>query len=112
MDTPNLNLKRAILNALQEYIDFLGPDPDTEMQRVVDEKGDHYLLIELGWQNNRRIYGTLIHLDIIDQKIWIQQDGTEDGIASELMKYGISKEQIVLGFKSLERRKITEFAVS
>lgn len=106
------SLKQAILNVLQEYIDFLGQDPDTEIQLVADEKNDHYLLVELGWQNSRRIYGTLIHLDIIDQKIWIQQDGTEDGIASEFVKYGISKEQIVLGFKSVERRKITEFAVS
>lgn len=112
MDTQDLRLKHAIVKVLQEYIDFLGQDPDTEMQLVADEKNDHYLLIELGWQNNRRIYGTLIHLDIIDQKIWIQQDGTEDGIASELVKHGIFKEQIVLGFKSIERREITEFAVS
>lgn len=112
MDTQNLSLKRAIFSVLQEYIDFLGQDPDTEMRLVADEENDHYLLIELGWQDSRRIYGTLIHLDIIDQKIWIQQDGTEDGIASELVKYGVSKEQIVLGFKSVERRKLTEFAIS
>jgi len=26
----------------------------------------------------------LLHLDIINEKIWIQYDGTEDGIADEL----------------------------
>jgi XisI protein len=54
----------------------------------------------------------LIHLDIIDRKIWIQQDGTEIGIANELVDLGISPQQIVLAFKTLERRKITDFAVS
>ncbi|MCY7277488.1 MAG: XisI protein [Phormidesmis sp. CAN_BIN44] len=112
MDTSNINLKQAILTALQNYLSFLGSDPDTQLQIVIDEKNDHYLLIEIGWQDDRRIYGTLIHLDIINQKIWIQQDGTEDGIASELVAVGIPKQQIVLGFKSEERRRITEFALS
>ncbi|BAU10786.1 XisI-like fdxN element excision controlling factor protein [Leptolyngbya sp. NIES-3755] len=109
MDT---NLKRAILTVLQNYISFLGNDPDTQLQIVSDETNHHYLLVELGWQDGRRIYGTLIHLDIINGKIWIQQDGTEDGIASELVAIGIPKQQIVLGFKSEQRRRITEFALS
>ena len=43
---------------------------------------------------------------------WIQQDGTEDGIATDLMVAGIPKERIVLGFKRPESRKYTEFAVA
>ena len=78
---------------------------------VIDETVNHYLLIEIGGQNSRRIYGTLIHLDIINQKIWIQQDGTEEGIANELVNLGIHHQQIVLAFKTVERRKITDFAV-
>ncbi|NEO63322.1 MAG: XisI protein, partial [Moorea sp. SIO4G2] len=61
---------------------------------------------------NQRIYGSLIHIDIINEKIWLQQDGTEEGVANELVKLGISPQQIVLAFKTLERRKITDFAVS
>ena len=112
MDIPDPHLKQAIISALQDYINFLGDDPDTQTQLVIDEKSDRYLLIELGWQDERRIYGTLIHLDIINHKGWIQQDGTEDGIASELVALGIPKQQIVLGFKSEQRRRITEFALS
>ncbi|MGG6268243.1 XisI protein [Leptolyngbya sp. AN03gr2] len=109
MDT---NLKQAILTVLQNYLNFLGNDADTQLQMISDETNNHYLLVELGWQNGRRIYGALIHLDIINEKIWIQQDGTEDGIASELVAIGIPKQQIVLGFKSEQRRRITEFAPS
>ncbi|MFZ9738790.1 MAG: XisI protein [Prochlorotrichaceae cyanobacterium] len=106
------SLKKAILKVLQSYLEFLGEDPDTQLELIIDEKNHHYLLIEIGWQGHRRVYGTLIHLDIIDHKIWIQQDGTEEGVASEIVAQGIDPQQIVLGFKSLERRQITDFAIA
>ena len=112
MDTATISLKQAVINVLEDYIDFLKNDPDSKPQLIIDEKNDRYLLIEMGWQEQRRIYGVLIHMDIVDGKIWIQQDGTEDGVASELVLLGIPKQQIVLGFKSENRRRITEFAVS
>ncbi len=106
------SLRKIITTVLQDYIKFIGNDPDSELQLIIDENQKHYLLVETGWQKNRRIYGNLVHIDIIDNKIWIQQDGTEEGIANELVKQGISPQQIVLAFKTLERRKITDFAVS
>ena len=113
MDTLNKDaLKQAIIKVLQDYLEFLGSDPESTIQLVIDENQDHYLLIETGWHQNRRIYGTLIHIDIINQKLWIQQDGTEEGIANELVNQGISPQQIVLAYKTLGRRKITDFAVS
>ena len=113
MDTLNKDaLKQAIIKVLQDYLEFLGSDPESTIQLVIDENQDHYLLIETGWHQNRRIYGTLIHIDIINQKLWIQQDGTEEGIANELVNQGISPQQIVLAYKTIDRRKITDFAVS
>ena len=113
MDTLNkLALKQAIIQVLQDYLEFLGSDDESEFQLVIDEKQNHYLLVETGWQKNRRIYGTLIHIDIINSKIWIQHDGTEAGVANELVSLEIPRTQIVLAYKTLERRKITDFAVS
>lgn len=77
-----------------------------------DSKNHHYVLVEVGWENGRRIYGTLLYIDIIDQRLWIQQDGKEEGIANEFVALGIPKQQIVLGFKPGDRRRVTEFAVS
>lgn len=112
MDTLTPNpLKQATLKVLQDYIDFLGDDPDSELQLIIDEQHDHYLIVEVGWHKNQRLYGSFIHIDIIDDKIWIQQDGTSEGVANELVNLGISPQQIVLAFKTLERRKITDFAV-
>ena len=79
---------------------------------MLDEKNDRYLLVETGWENGYRIYGILLHLDLIADKVWIQHDGTEEGIANDLVAEGIPKSHIILGFKSPEVRKYTKFAVS
>ena len=53
----------------------------------------------------------IIHVDIKDNKIWIQRDGTEIGIANELIAAGVPKEDIVLGFYAAYKREFTDFAV-
>lgn len=104
--------RHIVETVLSDYANFLGNDDQVQVELVFDRERDRYLLIETGWQDNSRIYGTLLHIDIINGKLWIQQDGTEDGIANELVEQGVPKEHIVLSFKSEERRRLTEFAVS
>jgi len=109
----NLTTYQSIIQQLfNSYIEFLGETDDIQLETIIDTQNNHYLLVEVGWQNGRRIYGALLHIDIIDQKLWIQQDGTEEGIANEFVALGIPKQQIVLGFKPSDRRRVTEFAVS
>lgn len=112
MGSVNVNYRQIIEKILREYVDFLAQDDAIQQELVFDHEHDRYLLVETGWQDNRRIYGPFLHLDIKDNKVWIQHDGTEDGIAYELEAAGIPKNQIVLGYRSLERRKLTEYAVS
>ena len=54
----------------------------------------------------------MLHLDIRDGKIWIQHDGTYDGIANALVEAGIPRDRIVLAFKPPDIRQYTGFAVS
>jgi len=110
MDTLNF-YRKAIEDLLQDYIEYLGSNPDTEVSLAIDRERDRYLLIEIGWEQNKRIYGTFIHIDIIDGKLWIQHDGTEVGIADELVAAGIPKQSIVLAYRSLDRRRVTDFAI-
>jgi hypothetical protein len=77
---------------------------------VFDKDSDRYLLLINGREGVKRVHGCIVHIDIINDKIWIQRDGTEDGVATELLKEGIPKDKIVLGFRSPEMRKLTEFA--
>ena len=53
---------------------------------------------------------TGIHIDIKDNKIWIQSDGTEVGVANELVEAGVPRQNIVLGFKSPFKRQFTRYA--
>ncbi|MBE9062390.1 XisI protein [cf. Phormidesmis sp. LEGE 11477] len=112
MGPMNSDYREIIKKLLREYVDFLSQDETIQQELVFDHERDRYLLVETGWQNDKRIYGPFLHLDIKDGKVWIQHDGTEDGIAYELEAAGIPKDRIVLGYRSLERRKLTEYAVS
>ena len=85
---------------------------DIHFETVFDQDAGRYLLMILGRQDGRRVHGCLVHVDIINGKIWIQRDGTENGIANELVAAGVPKEQIVLGFRSPEMREHSQFAVA
>ncbi|BAY08040.1 XisI protein [Calothrix sp. NIES-2098] len=112
MDSLKSRYREIVEKILKEYADFLSSDDQVKVELVFDRERDRYLLVETGWQNDYRIYGTLLHIDIIDNKLWIQHDGTEEGITDEIVAAGVSKDHIVLGFKSPELRKHTNFAVS
>ena len=85
--------------------------PDVETQTIFDTERDHYQLVNVGWRkDSHRVYGTVIHIDIKDGKIWIQWDGTEDPIADELVERGVPQTDIVLGFQAPYKRQYTGFA--
>ena len=52
-----------------------------------------------------------IILQLCNAKIWIQFDDTEEGIATDLMKVGVSKDDIVLGFRHPKLREYKGFGV-
>jgi hypothetical protein len=79
---------------------------------VFDENHDHYLWMSLDWVNNKRINNTHVHIRIKNQKIYIEEDWTEEGIANELLREGVPKDDIVLAFQDPESRKFTEFAIA
>lgn len=85
---------------------------DVQSETVFNDDTGHYELILLGWEGWRRVHASLIHIDIRGNKIWIQHDGTEDGVANELVAAGVPKNDIVLAFHPPSERKHTEFAVA
>jgi hypothetical protein len=86
------------------------PQGELKIETVFDGEADRYLVVVLGREAGRRLHHCLIHVEILDGKIWIQADGTEDGVADALVAGGVPKEAIVLGFKSPMLRKYTDFA--
>jgi XisI protein len=84
---------------------------EIEMELLFDITRDRYQVLRTGWLQKKRVYGVLIHIDIKRDKIWIQYDGTEIGVANELVEQGIPHEDIVLAYHSLFIRQYDGFAV-
>lgn len=111
MDTLD-TYRRGIAAVLQAYAQIHYAHGEIQTEMVMDRPADHYLLLAVGWDGPRRIHGSIVHIDIIDGKVWIQRDGTEHGIAEELVEAGIPRDRIVLGFRPADLRQYTEYAVA
>ena len=102
--------RKIIHTVLREHVQIPYLNKAITKEMIIDEKNDRYLVVSLGWDHERRVHGCLIHLEIIEGKIWIQKDNTDSAIARELEKAGIPKNQIVLGFYDSSVRQHTEYA--
>jgi XisI protein len=112
MDT-RLKYTEIIKNILQEHADYRNTLPDGYTSRVAfdDDRGE-YLLLDLGWQGDKYLHTTPLHISLIGDRVWIQCDDTEEGIAGELLEAGIPSENIVLGFRHPKIRPYTGFAIT
>src|SRR4051812_1360089 len=111
MDTAESD-RQLIERILVEYAKVPYSHGDFRLQTVFDRDQNHYLLMLVGWEGVRRVHGCLVHVDLIDGKFWIQRDGTEYGIAQELLAAGVAREHIVLAFKPIEMRRHTQYATA
>lgn len=101
-----------IIQVLQQHEDFrpIGDWVEYENQVIIDRDNLHFQLLRVGWKELERTHHCVVHIDIKNNKVWIQEDRTEIGIANELMEIGIPKEDIVLAFYAPYRRAHTGFA--
>ena len=53
-----------------------------------------------------------MHVALRNNKIWIEEDWTEDGIATYFLASGVPPEDIVLAFYDPLTREHSEFAVA
>lgn len=107
-----LELGKIVRKVLTDYAAIPYAYGELKCYLVVSEDTNHYLLLTMGWEDEVRVHGCVVHLEIIDDKIWIHRDGTEDGMASDMVAAGIPKKQIVLAFHPAQLRQYTEYAVS
>ena len=109
---PNLDQWRSLLEKiLSDYAKLPYRYGDVATYLVVDQDRNHFLLMQEGWEENRRVHGCLVHAEIRNQKIWIHYDGIEGGIANELTDLGVPKDHIVLAFHAPSVRQYTGYAI-
>lgn len=103
--------KQAIHAVLPEHaLPPSQPSDEHWTHLIMDDERGHYLILDVGWRGMKRQRGISIHLDIIGDKIWIQQNGTDSDIAAELMAHGVAREDIVLGLLAPATRKYSDYA--
>jgi len=85
---------------------------DVENELFFDPVRDRYQLMRVGWKGLERIYYTVLHFDIKDEKIWLQHNATDTDIGQELLEIGVAKEDIILGLHPPYKRPYTGYGVA
>ena len=67
MDTLD-KYREIIERILSNYAAVPYVNGELESMVIFDQKRDRYLLVNVGWNKNRRVHGCIIHIDIIDGK--------------------------------------------
>lgn len=93
--------QKAILSVLEDFAAIKSPFmPEVENKVIADVRNHHYQLIRMGWHEDRHVYYTVFHFDIIEGKVWIQENRTDVRIREELIDAGIPNKDILSGLKS------------
>ena len=102
-----------IKNILTEYDQLANNPPIPEVETILafDDERNQYLWFQVGWNKKERVRGITIHVRIKDNKIWIEEDWIQEGIANALVNSGVPRSDIVLRFHPPEIRCYTDFAV-
>ncbi|MGK7946736.1 MAG: element excision factor XisI family protein [Microcystaceae cyanobacterium] len=99
-----LDLHRKIVkDVLTEYSDINQTDETTtETALAFDDIHNQYLLILMGWHKDERIKSVMIHIRLNNDKVWIEEDWTEEGVVTDLLLEGIKAEEYKACFTTLK----------
>lgn len=110
-----MQYSQIIVELLTYYMDISSEGNSqngVEEQLLLDTERHHYQLLTIGWEGIKRVYYPVFHIDIKNEKIWVQEDATDFDFIGELERRGVPKSDIVLAFYSPEKRKLTEYATA
>ena len=68
----------------------------TPDQLIIDHEHGHYLLLNAGWEGQKRTYHVVMHINVTDGKVQIQRNQTDRDIEAELIEAGVNPQDIVL----------------
>ena len=72
--------------------------PDTKCHLVISENKNEFIVLEMGWKDQRYRHGLVFHFEFRNEKLWIHRNNTGVDIGEKLARKGIPKSDIVLGF--------------
>ena len=98
-----------IQTLLSQYAQTDMVDDGVDVQLIFDTERDHYQWMNVGWQQLHRVYRCIVHFDIQDGKIWLQQNLTDQNPAEDLVALGVPREDIILGLQPPYKRPYTTY---
>jgi len=104
--------RQSIRDLLTSYDADERQKNDRESQLIFDRDRDHYLWLYVGWNGSQRIYFTIVHFDIKDGKVWLQNNATDLDPAADLVKMGVEHHDIILGLQAPHKRPYTDYGVA
>ena len=104
--------RQCVQRVLTNHSHYQSPSEDVESELIFDEGRDRYQLMRVGWNGLKRVYHSVMHFDIKDGQVWIQQNMTDVDVAEELVEMGVLKEDIVLGLHPAYKRPYTGYGVA
>ena len=102
----------CIQKLLTHYAQEDRTNSDVEVQLIFDVDREHYQWMNVGWEGSVRVYRSIVHFDLRDGKIWLQQNLTDQNPAAELIEMGVAREDIILGLQPPYKRQYTEYGVA
>ncbi len=85
---------------------------EVQDKTIFDRKADSYAVLSEGFDKHGRVHHFVIHLEIINDKIWVQADNTDLNVTKELEDAGVPKNDIVIGFRPPHIRALMDYAVA
>lgn len=87
--------RQSLKKLLKNYADSMNKNSGKaiKVETVFDPDNDHYLLLNVGWQERKWVHHCILHFDIKDGKIWLQENNTDIEVDEDLIEMGISKKK-------------------
>jgi XisI protein len=104
--------RNVIIDMLREVADRTSEDGKVRTVTVFDESSNQYQILDLGWDDaGKRVFQPMIHLELLNGKIWIQENMTDLDVAKRLLEWDVEPSDIVLGMHSEGLRQFSEYAI-
>jgi len=87
---------------------------ELQEQVIVDIQHNQFQWLTIGWDNEDDFKSLInIHLCIKSNgKIWLMENNTDIRVAEELVRMGVPREDIVLGFQPPSSRVLSDYAIA
>ena len=112
MDRKLKKYEKAILDILNEYAKIKYANVTGGNQLIADKENLRYQVVTIGWEGNKFVHDCPMHFDIINGKVWVQQNMTEWEVGEMLEERGVSRHDIVVGFLPPELREYSKYAMA